>query len=104
MVGAVACNNVALLKMQPLEALKTKDGFGRTAAMLAALFNSWDVLQHLLRVSGGINWSESQSAQASSADPHPSCTPAFSAIGSNMLCAHLFAGWPRWQDSHALLV
>lgn len=65
MVGAVACNNIELLKSLPLEALKTKDGFGRTAAMLAALFNSWEVLQHLLTVSGGINWSESQSAQAS---------------------------------------
>ena len=63
--GAVACNNVALLETQPLDALKTKDGFGRTAAMLAALFNSWAVLQHLLKVSDGVDWSETQSAQAS---------------------------------------
>ena len=64
-VGAVACNDIALLGTQPLEALKTKDGFGRTVAMLAALFNSWAVLQHLLKIPDGVDWSETQSAQAS---------------------------------------
>lgn len=115
MVGAVACNNVALLKSQPLEALKTRDGFGRTAAMLAALFNSWDVLQHLLTVSGGIDWSESQSAQASvplllCGACHlqtliPSvCTSFHSNRQQHALCTPCCAGWPYWQDSHALLV
>lgn len=65
MVGAVACDNIALLEVQPLEALKTKDGFGRTAAMLAALFNSWAVLQHLVKVPDAVDWSATQNAQAS---------------------------------------
>ena len=37
----------------------------RTAAMLAALFNSWAVLQQLLHLPNGIDWSETQPAQAS---------------------------------------
>ena len=63
--GAAACDDVAALQKLPLQAVKAKDGFGRTAAMLAALFNSWAVLQHLLYLPNGIDWSETQPAQAS---------------------------------------
>lgn len=65
LVGAFACDDIALLETQPLEALKVKDGFGRTAAMFAALFNSWAVLQHLLKVPDGVDWCQSQSAPVS---------------------------------------
>lgn len=61
--GAAACNNVALLQPLPLHTLVATDAFGRSVAMLAAMFNSWAVLQHLLRLPGGIDWSALQNTQ-----------------------------------------
>ena len=53
MAGAVACNDVALLQALPQQAVRATDGFGRNAAMLAALFNNWAALQHLLQLPEG---------------------------------------------------
>lgn len=61
--GAAACNNVALLQPLPLHTLMATDAFGRSVAMLAAMFNRWAVLQHLLRLPGGIDWSAIQDTQ-----------------------------------------
>ena len=65
MAGAIACNNMAQLQALPQEAVRVTDGFGRNAAMLAALFNSWAALQHLLQLPEGIDWPQRQTAQAS---------------------------------------
>lgn len=61
--GAAACNNVALLQPLLLHTLRATDAFGRSVAMLAPMFNSWAVLQHLLRLPGGIDWSAIQNTQ-----------------------------------------
>ena len=54
-----------MLHTLSLEGLLAKDPFGRTAVMLAAKFNRWAVLQQLLKLPDGIDWSERQKAQAS---------------------------------------
>ena len=63
--GAAARNDAGLLQLLPLQALWEKDGYGRTAAMLAAIFNSWDVLQQLLQLPGGIDWAETHKCHVS---------------------------------------
>ena len=114
MIGAVACDNIALLEVQPLEALKTKDGFGRTAAMLAALFNSWAALQHLLKTPDAVDWSETQSSQASmplltrSSCPLLTLIPLYTSLEEivevQCVICTACAGWQHWQDPNALLV
>ena len=62
--GTAASNDVAALQKLPHGELRAKDAFGRTAPMLAALHNSWTVLQWLIELPDAIDWSETQSTQA----------------------------------------
>lgn len=55
-VGAVACNNVAVLQQLSQEQLQETDCLGRSAAMLAALYRSWEVLDFLLQSASVVNW------------------------------------------------
>ncbi len=63
--GAAARNDVAMLQSLSAEQAKAQDGFGRTACMHAALFNSWAVLKRLLLQPTLINWEHRQTEQAS---------------------------------------
>lgn len=63
--GAAAQNDVAKLQSVLAEQVVAQDGFGRTAVMLAALFNSWDVLKELLLHPAWIDWEHGQAKQAS---------------------------------------
>lgn len=112
MAGAVACNNLVLLQALPLQEIMATDGFGRTAAMLAALYNSWEVLHHMLQLPEGINWSQTQSKQASlalllwifctSLSPVLAHQPQTTRQKHDVLLIDTFAGWLHWQDSTAL--
>lgn len=63
--GAAARNDVAMLHSLSAEQAAAQDGFGRTACMHAALFNSWAVLKQLLLQPRLINWEHRQTEQAS---------------------------------------
>jgi len=63
--GAAARNDVALLHSLSAEQAQAQDGFGRTACMHAALFNSWAFLKQLLLQPMLINWELRQTEQAS---------------------------------------
>ncbi len=63
--GAAARNDIAMLHSLSAEQAAAQDGFGRTACMHAALFNSWAVLKQLLLQPTLINWEHRQSEQAS---------------------------------------
>lgn len=72
--GAAAQNDVAKLQSVFAEQVATsgaqrqvatQDGFGRTAVMLAALFNSWEVVKELLLHPAWIDWEHGQAKQAS---------------------------------------
>ena len=55
-VGAVASNNVASLQQLSQEQLQETDCLGRSAAMLAAHYRSWEALNFLLQSPLVINW------------------------------------------------
>ena len=61
--GAAAKNDVAKLQSVFAEQVVAQDGFGRTAVMLAALFNSWEVLKELLLHPAWIDWDHGQAKQ-----------------------------------------
>ncbi|DBA97591.1 hypothetical protein WJX77_012135 [Trebouxia sp. C0004] len=61
--GAAARNDVAMLHSLSAEQAAAQDGFGRTACMHAALFNSWAVLKQLLLQPMLINWEHRQYEQ-----------------------------------------
>ncbi len=67
--GAAACNDMTMLQSLSVEQVQARDGFGRTAVMLAALFNSWAVLKQLLLHPALIIWEDRQQWPVSAQPP-----------------------------------
>ena len=59
--GTAACNDVIILQTVSFDQLVPRDGFGRSAFMLATKVDSWAALQQLLLRPFAINWSDEQS-------------------------------------------